>query len=80
MAFALCAIDTASSGGNESSIMLVERRLLQEKQDVLFNPVLKLANWKQDAVRFVSGAPPLFAEAVGKCLFLISLSAAKRKY
>jgi hypothetical protein len=67
----LRAIDTASGGGNELSIALVEWCLLQEKQDVLFDPMLELANWKQDALRFVPGSAPLFAEAVGKCLFLL---------
>jgi hypothetical protein len=67
----LRAIDTASGGGNELGIPLVEWRLFQEQEDVMLDPLVKVANRKQDSLRLVSGSAPFFAQAIGECLFLL---------
>ena len=68
---ALGAFDAASGGGNKLRVAFVERRLFQDEQDVLLNPVLEMANGKQDALGLASGSVPLLAEAIGEGLFLL---------
>ena len=45
--------------------------ILQDEHDVLFNPLLKLANGKQDAFPLAPSAVPILVEASGQCLFLL---------
>jgi hypothetical protein len=52
-------------------IAFVERRLLQEQEDVMLNPLVKVTNWEQDSLGLVPGSAPLFAEAIGERLFLL---------
>ena len=68
---ALGAIDAASGGGNKLRVAFVERRLFQEQEDVMLNPLLQVANREQDALGLGSGSVPLLAEAIGECLFLL---------
>ncbi len=68
---ALGAIDAASGGGNKLRVALVERRLFQEQENVMLNPLLQVPNREQDALGLGSGSVPLLAEAIGECLFLL---------
>ena len=68
---ALGALDAASCGGNKLRIAFVERRLFQEQEDVMPNPLLQVPNRKQNALGLGSGSVPLLAEAIGECLFLL---------
>jgi hypothetical protein len=70
MSGALRAIDAASGSGDKLGIAFVERRMFQEQEDVMLNPLLKVTNREQDALGLGSSVP-FFAEAIGECLFLL---------
>ena len=67
----LGAIDAIPGGGNKLRVPLVERRLFQEQENILLNPLLQVPNRKQDALGLGSGSAPLLAETIGERLFLL---------
>jgi len=69
---ALGAIDATSGGGNELRVPFVERRLFQEQENIVLNPLLQVPNREQDALGLGSGSAPLLAEAIGERLLLLS--------
>ena len=71
MSGALWAFDAGSGSGDKLRIALVEWRLLQKQEDVVLYPLLQVSHRKQDALGLGSGSVPLFAEAIGECLFLL---------
>ena len=62
---------TASGCRDKLRIFPIERRIFQDEQDVMLNPHLKLADWQQDALRFLICAHPFFPEARVEGLFLL---------
>ena len=67
---ALGALDATSGGGSKLRIPFVERRLFQEQEDIVLNPLVQVANRKQDALGLGSGSAPLLPETIGERLFL----------
>jgi hypothetical protein len=49
VAGALGALNATAGGGNKKGVAFVEGRALEDEQDILLNPELKIANRKQDA-------------------------------
>ncbi len=65
----LWALKATARCGHKLRVALAERRVFQDEQDVLLNPVLKMAHREQDALCLVAIAP-IFAKASGKGLLL----------
>ena len=67
---ALGALDATSGGGSKLRIPFVERRLFQEQEKSMLNPLLQVLNRKQDALGRGSRSVPILAETIGERLFL----------
>jgi len=67
----LRAISATPSDGYKLRIPLVERRILEDEQDVRRNPEMQTANGKQYAFGLLSTRAPILFEASGECLFLL---------
>jgi hypothetical protein len=57
---------TSSGGGNKLRVAFVKRRLFQEQENVVLNPLLKVPNREQNAFGLGSGSVPLLAEAISE--------------
>ena len=71
MSGAFGAIDAASGGGDELGIAFVERCLFQDKQDVVLNPELEIADGEQETFCLPVSAAPFLFEASGEGLLLL---------
>ena len=70
MACPLRAVGTTASSGNKLCVPLVERRILEDQQDVAINPELQVADGQQDTRWLGSIVVDLF-EASRERLFLL---------
>lgn len=71
MSCPLRAIDATSRGSDEMCVPPVEWSIFQQKQDVLFNPALQIADWEKDALSFaVAAGTPLLLKASGQGFLL----------
>jgi hypothetical protein len=67
---ALWALDAATGDGDKLRVPFVEWSLFQEQENVVLYPLLQMPNREQNPFGLGSGSIPLFAEAIGECLFL----------
>jgi hypothetical protein len=66
------AVHTVPGDGDEMSVLLVERSIFEDEQDVLLNPCLQVANGEKNALGLSVGSrSPILAESSLKSFFLL---------
>jgi hypothetical protein len=66
------AVHTTPSDGDEMRVLLVERSILEDEQDVLLNPRLQVADGEKNALGLaVARCTPILAEASLESFFLL---------